>query len=102
MLYSTMRINHKKLIGLPVLTKSGQAVGKLAEVEVETDNGRIETLVVHTAGPIPAITHNELLIAWSQVVLISEKEIIVADATVPVSAASIAMGVVPPISGMES
>lgn len=97
-----MRINHKKLIGVPVLTKSGQAVGKLAEIEVETNNGRIETFIVHTAGPIPAITHNELRVAWSQVVEITEKEIIVLDATVPANASSLAMGMVPPMSGTES
>ncbi len=93
-----MRLRPRKLIGIPVRTRSGQAVGKLADVLVETDTGRVEFLLVRTGMAIPGLPHEELQIAWSQVISLSEKEAIVADGTVPIGSKRLAIDIMPTIS----
>jgi len=91
-----MQIRPRKLIGIPVKTRAGQLLGKLADVLVETNTGRVEFLLVRTGMAIPGLSRDELRIAWSQVISLSEKEAIVADATIPVGSRMLAMNIVPP------
>ncbi|MFA5935957.1 MAG: PRC-barrel domain-containing protein [Patescibacteria group bacterium] len=84
------------LIGIPVKTKSGQTIGKLADVCLDCDTGRIETLIVKGPGFIHGLMNQELHIAWSQVVSLSETEAIVFDGTVPMGASHLAIGHLPP------
>lgn len=87
-----MHVRQKKLLGIPVRTRSGQPVGKLADVELDTDTGRLDAIVVRTGGFIPGLIPRDLMVAWTQVVSLDDKEAVVADGTVPVGSAAIAMG----------
>lgn len=87
-----MRIRQKKLVGIPVRTASGQAVGRLADIELDTDTGRLEAIVVRTSGLIPGLIHHEVQVAWPQIISLCETEAVVADGTVPIGAAAIALG----------
>lgn len=95
-----MRLCPRKLTGIPVKTRSGNPVGKLADFLVETDTGRIEFLLVRTGVSIPGLMHQELQIAWSQVITLTEKEAIVADGSVPAGSLRLA-GVLPKMPGIS-
>jgi len=81
-----MRLNSKALGGVPVRTKAGMAVGKLASLELDSDTGRLTALLVRVRGMVPGLLDNELIVAWSQVVTMSDKEILVADNIAPAGA----------------
>ena len=70
----------KKLIGLPVKAEDGEHLGKLKDFQVEINSLRVVNLVVSHS----LIGKNDLLINPSQVVKITEKEIIVKSGLVPI------------------
>lgn len=80
-----MSINSKSLHNLPVRTRSGQPVGKVASVDIDADTGKLVALRVKTRGIVPGLLDQELSVAWGQIVEITEKEVIVEDGTVPMS-----------------
>lgn len=77
-----MNLNSKTLVGTPVRTRSGTPVGKLASLDFEADTGRLAALHVRVRGVVPGLLDDEALIAWSQVVSLDEREILVEDAAV--------------------
>ncbi|MBI5654912.1 PRC-barrel domain-containing protein [Candidatus Uhrbacteria bacterium] len=81
-----MNLNSKALVGVPVRTKAGQLVGKLSSLEIDSETGRISLLRVRVRGMVPGLLDDEAFVAWSQVVSMSEKEIVVVDASVPATA----------------
>lgn len=88
-----MVLNAKEIHGLPVRTRSGTSVGKVGSVDIETDTGRIAVLGVKTGGFVTQLLGQELDIAWTQIVAMDDKEVVVEDAVVPakeVAAAPIA------------
>jgi len=88
-----MRLNAKKLIGLPVRTRTGTALGKVAGFELDTDTGRLATLFVKTRGLVPTLLDQELSVAWDQIVEITDAAVIVQDTTVPAGARVLAQAV---------
>ncbi|MCI0479366.1 PRC-barrel domain-containing protein [Candidatus Uhrbacteria bacterium] len=78
-----MYISQRRLMGLPVRTRSGTALGKLTDLVVDTDTGRLAAFMVRTRGFIPGLMDHELRIAWTQVISLSEKELVVTDGSVP-------------------
>jgi sporulation protein YlmC with PRC-barrel domain len=87
-----MRINSKQLIGLPVETQGGVALGKVGSVDVETETGKIAALHVKTRGVIPGLMDEELLIDWTQIVEITAKRVVVADTAIPEGSPAFANG----------
>ncbi|MEN9558167.1 MAG: PRC-barrel domain [Candidatus Parcubacteria bacterium] len=86
-----MVLSAKQLIHLPVRTSSGIGVGKVSGVEIDTDTGRLASVLVKTGGLLAGLIGKELVVAWNQVVSISETEVVVEDATVPAHAVRSAM-----------
>lgn len=84
------------LVGIPVHTKSGQALGKLADVLLDTDTGRIMFLEVRTPGLIHGLMNDILHVSWAQIISLDDKEAIVMDAVIPVSSGALAINPVPP------
>lgn len=78
-----MRINSKQLMGLPVITKSGQDLGKVVSVDIDVDSGRLTTIRVKTRGLVKGLLDTDLLVDWSQVVSIDAERVVVQDASVP-------------------
>ena len=72
-----MHISQRRLMGLPVRTRSGQALGRLTDLVIDTETGRIAFIQVRTRGFIPGLMDHELRIAWVQVISFSDKEIVV-------------------------
>ena len=78
-----MRINSKQLTNLPVITKSGQDLGKIGSFDIDADSGRLTTMHVKTRGLVKGLLDTDLRVDWSQVVTIDEDKVVVSDATVP-------------------
>jgi len=94
-----MRLTAKKLINLPVETKSGQALGKVQDFEVDIDSGIILKFFVKQGNLIDELLKKEqLIIARQQVIEITKDKMIVEDGLVPVKAKT---GVMEKIKEME-
>lgn len=74
-----MKIKNKQLLGLPVVTASGQSLGKVCGWELDTDTHQIEKYEVKTSGFIAHPFANILLINNSQIIDISLKRVVVED-----------------------
>ncbi|MFA4954301.1 MAG: hypothetical protein WC641_03250 [Patescibacteria group bacterium] len=77
-----MLVNTNKLKNVKVRTKSGISLGRLASLDLDADSGHLISLHVRTSGMLPGLMDEEALVAWSQVLSMSEKEIVVTDAFV--------------------
>ncbi|MCD4705533.1 PRC-barrel domain-containing protein [bacterium] len=75
-------INSKKIIGLPVETKSGEQLGKIFDFELEIDSQTILKYYVKSSNILEEFFKKELIIHRSQVLLISNKKMIVKDGIV--------------------
>lgn len=78
-----MRLTDRQLVGLPVVTQSGQQLGSVTGFECDIDHHTIETYLVSTS---PLITRlfglhrRTLVVARSQVIAITVEAMIVHDA----------------------
>lgn len=74
-----MLLNSKTAMGLPVRTKSGIQLGKLASFDLDAETGRLTALHVRVRGMVPGLLDDEAIVAWPQVVTMDDKEIVVVD-----------------------
>jgi len=81
-----MAINHRKIINLPVFTKSKTRVGYITGFDVDELEQRIVSYYVKTHQGLVSIFDKELLISPRQVISIDKEKMIVDDATVKASA----------------
>lgn len=83
-------LNSKRLQGVPVLTRSGHALGKLQSIDLDADTGHLTAIHVVT-GLVKGLLNDELVIIWNQVVEMGEERIIVSDTAIPSGAESLAI-----------
>ena len=76
--------------GLPVVTKSGQDIGRVLAFIFDTDRGSIAQIEVRPAGLVRGLVAHELLISWDEVLEWTDKHIIVKDTLIPVASSVIA------------
>lgn len=74
-----MILTNDNLIGLKVVTKNGQILGKVKDFEFNTDNYKIEKIIVSSSDLVKKITSQNLIINIDQVIEITIKKIIVDD-----------------------
>ncbi len=77
-----MTLSSGQLIGLKVKTQSGLALGRIKDFEVEAETGQIIRYVVADGGWLPKLLNQDLLVDKSQIVRITEEEMIVEDGLV--------------------
>ena len=77
------RCSSSEAKGLPVVTKSGQAIGTVSGFIFDTDRGSIAQIEVRPAGLVRGFVAHELLIAWDEVIEWTETHIVVSDAMIP-------------------
>ncbi len=85
-----MNLNSKSFAGTPVQTRSGMTLGRLASLDFDADTGHLVSIRVH-AGLVKGLLADELIIAWSQIVEMKPKKIIVSDTSIPAGASVIAL-----------
>ncbi|MBU1034521.1 hypothetical protein KKD42_01880, partial [Patescibacteria group bacterium] len=71
-------------------TKSGQVLGRVVDSIIDTETGRTAFLLVRSRGLIHGLMGDALKIAWSQIISIDEKEVVVTDLVVREEAANLA------------
>jgi sporulation protein YlmC with PRC-barrel domain len=72
-----MRFSDKELRGLPVVTKSGDKIGKLIGFVIDGDNHAVVQYVVAKSRLLSAFLPKELLIHPAQVISIDEEKMVV-------------------------
>ena len=82
-----MTLSLEQLIGLKVRTQSGLVLGRVKDFELEAETGRIARYVVADGGWLPKLLSQDLLVDQTQVVQITEAEMIVEDGLVEAKAA---------------
>jgi len=74
-----MRLSGKDIKGLPVETRSGRSLGKVAGMIVETEDHRVVQYVVKKAHSLAKILPAEILVNRDQVVSIDAEKMVVED-----------------------
>src|SRR3989339_781984 len=74
-----MLLSLKQLIGLPVYTKSGELLGDLDELEIDTDGQMVTNYLVGNKNVIKNLWSDKLTVHRSQILDITEEKIIVDD-----------------------
>ncbi len=73
------QLSNKQIIGLPVETQSGTALGRVRGFVLDADRGIIAQYVVKSANPLRELFGKELLIAASQVITLTAEKMVVDD-----------------------
>ena len=74
-----MRFRDAELRGIPVITKSGQKIGKLAAYIIDAERHEVAQYVVSRSSLLSKILPDELLIAPGQVVSLDAEMMVVED-----------------------
>lgn len=70
-------VNHKELINLPVETRNGDFLGKIASLEIDTDSQSIVSYNVEYSNILKRILKDKLLISRNQVISIESDKMLV-------------------------
>jgi len=90
-----MRYRDSQLMGAPVVTESGDQVGRLSGLIVDAETHEIIQYAVKKSGTLEIILPKEFLVNRAQVVSISEEKIVVKDAAVTEGVEEAVRGKVP-------
>jgi len=74
-----MKISSNNLIGLDVVTQSGQQLGRVTSFNIETDSQSILEYVVKPANIVKDLITKDLIIPRGQVIEITNDKIVVED-----------------------
>ena len=77
-----MLLNTKDLVGVPVITRSDQRVGKVASFDINLYTGRIAVMHVKATGLVARLSEDELLVSWDAILEITAERVIIADGAV--------------------
>ncbi|OGL72476.1 hypothetical protein A3C96_01050 [Candidatus Uhrbacteria bacterium RIFCSPHIGHO2_02_FULL_60_10] len=78
-----MHLTFVQLKGLPVETRSGQKVGRLAGLSVDSEMHTVARYHVKRTRLLAALLPDELLVDSTQVISLDDKKMVVQDAAVP-------------------
>ncbi|MEK7652916.1 MAG: PRC-barrel domain-containing protein [Patescibacteria group bacterium] len=78
--------SNQKIIGLVVKTKTGQFLGHVKDLEIQTESFQVAKFIISPSAITKKILGDDLIIDSSQVIEINEKEIVVEDTLVGVRA----------------
>ncbi|MFH2062895.1 MAG: PRC-barrel domain-containing protein [bacterium] len=74
-----MRCRDTQLHGLPAVTESGQTVGKLSGLVVDTASHDVVQYAVRKSGALSKLLPRELLVSRGQVVSLDDRQLVVRD-----------------------
>lgn len=81
-----MLLNSKEMTGVPVETRAGYVVGKVASFHLDASTGRLVSMLVHAPGIVSGLFRDELVVAWDAILEMTPDRVLVADAAVKVTA----------------
>lgn len=76
------QVNTKEMAGVPVLSKTGSPLGKVASFDLDPLTGRLMTMRVKTKGLMAGMIADELMISWDAIVEMDQKKVVVIDQAV--------------------
>lgn len=74
-----MLLNTKDMVGVPVVTRSHQAIGKVASYDLDAVTGQMVRMHVKTGGLVAGLLRNELYVAAASIVSMSLEEVVITD-----------------------
>lgn len=77
-----MQLGQKQIIDLLVRTQSGQPLGHIKDMEIDSNNLQVSKFIVSPGAFIEKIFKENLVIDRSQVIEINQKEMVVEDSLV--------------------
>lgn len=78
-----MRLSAKELISLPVETKSGEKLGKIASFEIDIETQQISAYLIKSSNLIKDLLfQDQLIISPNQVILINKRKMVVEDGVI--------------------
>lgn len=85
-----MTVNTREMAGAPVETRSGLSMGKVGSFDLEAETGRLVVMRVQVPRLLAGLISDELLVPWDAIIEMSPKKVVIADASVPAQARSLA------------
>lgn len=79
-----MLFSHDQLIGLKVVTKNGQVLGRVKDIIIETDNLKVKQIIVSKSKILDKILIKELVIGVDQIIEVTDIKVIVQDSAIEV------------------
>jgi len=77
-----MIVNTKDMVGIPVETRSGERVGKVASFDLDQATGHLMSLHVKSRGLVHGLMADELLVPWTSILEMSLKKVVIQDGAV--------------------
>ncbi|MDO8617781.1 MAG: PRC-barrel domain-containing protein [Candidatus Uhrbacteria bacterium] len=84
-----MACNTKDMIGIPVETRSGERIGKVASFDLDDATGRLISIRVKSRGLVSGLMANELIVSWDAVIELTSSKVVIADGAVKIGATSV-------------
>jgi sporulation protein YlmC with PRC-barrel domain len=97
-----MLVNTKDMIGVPVHTKSGEHVGKVANFDLDVLTGHLQTMHVKTKGIMAGVMSEDIMVPWDAIIEMSAEKVVVRDGVVPIKGGALADGLAVPSAGPSS
>ena len=72
-----MLLNSKDMIGVPVETRDGRFIGKVASFNVDAITGKLSSLLVHAPGIVSGLFRDELLVDWNVILEMTPDRVLV-------------------------
>ena len=71
-----------ELQGAPVWTRLGERVGRVHDLTLETDTGRMAAIHVRLGHWVPLAIPKTIVVPWSHIVLMTPEKVVIDDAVV--------------------
>ena len=92
-----MVVNVKSFFGVNARTVSGTRLGKVQSMSIDQDTGKLALIHIQPRG-MAHLLENELFVAWSDIISMTEEEVVVRDGVVPIQSSVLASEVGRPTS----
>ena len=90
-----MLLNTKQLIGLPVITRSQERVGKVGSFDIDVMTGRIAVMHVLASGLVARLSEDQLLVPWHAIFEMTSEYVIIVDGAIQAPTTALASSMTP-------
>lgn len=85
-----MILNSHTMRGVKVVTRSGQAIGKVASFDLDAATGRLVALRVRANGLMTGLLDQELTVSFDAIIEMTRTQVVIADGSVQVARSAFA------------
>jgi len=73
-------MDQKEIIGLPVYTESGNYLGQVVDLEIDSETGQVKNYFIKSHNFLKNLFQGHLIIGEKQVLSVSKEKVVVRDA----------------------